>query len=120
MWGRTSEQIPTSFDIFRESADIINPTEFYVDRFRGFELTTGQSPAALAFRLLFLNSLLLLLLPLVLMLYYLSSHVMKQQVTQSSQESVWRDVCVTAQSVRCLEFRNRAVYSNTTNVQCMI
>jgi hypothetical protein len=28
---------------------------------------------------------------------------------QSSQQSVWRDVCVTVQSVRCLEFRNKAV-----------
>jgi hypothetical protein len=28
---------------------------------------------------------------------------------QSNQQSVWRDVCATAQSVRCLEFRNKAV-----------
>jgi hypothetical protein len=46
--GATGEKIPTSFDIFSESADIINPTEVYVDRFRGFELTRGQSPANLA------------------------------------------------------------------------
>jgi hypothetical protein len=28
---------------------------------------------------------------------------------QASQQSVWRDVCVTVESVRCLEFRNKAV-----------
>jgi hypothetical protein len=40
--GATGEKIPTSFNIFLESADIVIPPEVYVDRFRGFELTRGQ------------------------------------------------------------------------------
>jgi hypothetical protein len=84
MWGATGEhvQIPTSFDIFRESADIISPTDLCVGGFRGLKLARGQSSAALAFRLSYLNSfpILLLLLPLVLMLYYSNSHVIKLYV----------------------------------------
>jgi hypothetical protein len=75
-----------SFDVLREPADIINPTELYVDRFRRFGLTRGQSRAALIFRLSFQNSLPILLLPLVVMLYYLNSHVIQQQVINQASK----------------------------------
>jgi hypothetical protein len=41
---------------------------------------------------------------------------------QSSEQSVWRDVCVTAQSVRCLEagVQEQGCNSNTMNLQSMI
>jgi hypothetical protein len=57
-------------------------------------LTWGQSRAALAFRLSFLNypPLPLLLLPLVLMLYYLNSDVIKQQVINQASK-VSRAMC---------------------------
>jgi hypothetical protein len=58
MCRRNGEQIPTSFDIFSEPADLINPTEVYVDRFRGFEFARGQLKSCCSrLRLSCLNSL---------------------------------------------------------------
>jgi hypothetical protein len=95
MWGRNCEPISTVFDVFRELADIISPTEFYVDQLRGFELTRGQSRAALIFRLPLLNSLPIPLLLLVLMLHYLNSHVVKHQVIKCVAR------CVHDGSIKC-------------------
>jgi hypothetical protein len=88
--GATGEQIPTSFDIFSESADIINPTEVYVDRFRGFELTRGQLKSCCS-RLpvivsKFSSDIPPPLHPLVLMLYYWNSRVIKQQVISQASK----------------------------------
>jgi hypothetical protein len=79
-----------SFDIFSESADIINPTEVYVDRFRGFELTRGQLKSCCC-RLpvivcKFSSHIPPPLLLLVLMLYYWNSRVIKQQVISQASK----------------------------------
>jgi hypothetical protein len=86
----TGEQIPTNFDTFSETADIINPTEVYVDRFRGFELKRGQLKSCCS-RLpvivsKFSSDIPPPLLTLVLMLYYWNSRIIKQQVISQTSK----------------------------------
>jgi hypothetical protein len=90
MWGRN--RLTDSNEFWRrESADIINPTEVYVDRFRGFELTRGQLKSCCSRVPVILSKFssefrLDPLLPLVLMLYYWNSRVIKQQITSQANK----------------------------------